>query len=150
MLNKATGIFLRESTLFVNEPVKIYHNTAQDGGGIYAYSSRVEFQPLVPMVDAYGYPLLPNKQSEIAHNIAKNNGGGIYAVSTTIDLRLYLTSTLTQTQLTLVEVECIYSRAPNCIYLKNINLLSSFLLLDGLVYRLQIKVTQLRAEAMSG
>ncbi len=35
------GIFLRESTLFVNEPVndpvKIYHNTAQDGGGIYAY-----------------------------------------------------------------------------------------------------------------
>ncbi len=42
--NTATSggrIFLRESTLIVNEPVKIYHNTAQDGGGIYAYSSRV-------------------------------------------------------------------------------------------------------------
>ncbi len=88
------GIFLRESTLFVNEPVKIYHNTAQDGGGIYAYSSRVEFQPLVPMVDAYGDPLPPNKQSEITHNIAENNGGGIHAVSSTIDL---LSHTLTLT-----------------------------------------------------
>ncbi len=78
------GIFLRESTLFVNEPVKIYHNTAhQDGGGIYAYSSRVQFQPLVPMVDAYGEPLYP---SEIAHNIAENNGGGIHAVSSTIEV----------------------------------------------------------------
>ncbi len=75
------GIFLRESALFVNEPVKIYHNTAQDGGGIYAYSSRVKFQPTVPMVDVYGKPLPPNKQSEIAHNIAENNGGSIYAVS---------------------------------------------------------------------
>ncbi len=83
------GIFLRESTLFVNEPVKIYHNAAQDGGGIYAYSSRVEFQPLVPLVyvDAYGSDPLPsNKPSEIAHNIAENNGGGIYAVSSTIEL----------------------------------------------------------------
>ncbi len=26
-----------------NEPIEIYHNTAQDGGGIYAYSSRVVF-----------------------------------------------------------------------------------------------------------
>ncbi len=82
------GIFLRESTLFVNEPVKIYHNTAQDGGGIYAHSSRVEFQPLVPMINAHGNPLRipPNKQSEIAHNIAENNGGGIHAVSSTIKL----------------------------------------------------------------
>ncbi len=79
------GIFLRESTLFVNEPIKIYHNTAhQDGGGIYAYSSRVEFQS-VQMVGAYGDPLPPNKQSEIAHNIAEN-GGGIHAVSSTIKL----------------------------------------------------------------
>ncbi len=85
------GIFLRESTLFVNEPVKIYHNTAQDGGGIYAYSSRVEFQPLVPLVDARGYPLPPNKQSEITHNFAENNGGGIHAVSSTIGLtQLYV------------------------------------------------------------
>ncbi len=75
---------LRESTLFVIEPVKIYHNTAQDGGG--AYSSRVEFQPSVPMVYAFGRLLPPNKQSEIAHNIAKNNGGGIHAVSSTIKL----------------------------------------------------------------
>ncbi len=37
------------------------------------------------------------------------------------------TSTLTQTQLTLEGVECIYSRAPNCIYLKIIqNLLSIY------------------------
>ncbi len=78
------GIFLRESTLFVNEPVKIYLNTAQDGGGIYAYSSRVEFKPLVRLVDARGYPFPPNEQSEIAHNIAENNGGGIHAVSSTI------------------------------------------------------------------
>ncbi len=82
------GIFLRESTLFVNEPIKIYHNTAQDGGGIYAYSRRVKFQPaLVQMLNAYGYPLPPNK-SEIAHNIAENNGGGIYAISSTIELSL--------------------------------------------------------------
>ncbi len=80
------GIFLRESTLFVNEPITIYHNTAQDGGGIYVYSSRVEFQPSVPLVDARGIPIPPNKQSEIAHNIAENNGGGIYAVSSTIEL----------------------------------------------------------------
>ncbi|XP_064389302.1 uncharacterized protein LOC135337314 isoform X2 [Halichondria panicea] len=79
------GIFLRESTLLVNEPIKIYHNTAQDGGGIYAYSSRVEFQS-VQMVDEYGRPLPPNKQSGIAHNIAENNGGGIIAVSSTIEL----------------------------------------------------------------
>ncbi len=32
------GIFLRESALFVNEPIEIYHNTAdKDGGGIYEY-----------------------------------------------------------------------------------------------------------------
>ncbi len=87
--NTATSggaIFLRSSTLFVNEPVKIYHNTAQDGGGIYAYSSRIEFQPLVSMVDAGGDPLPPNKSSEITDNIAENNGGGIYAVSSTIEL----------------------------------------------------------------
>ncbi len=48
------GIFLSLSALYVNEPVKIYHNTAQDGGGIYAYSSLVEFQRLVPMVSARG------------------------------------------------------------------------------------------------
>ena len=78
------GIFLRESTLVVNVPIKIYHNTAQDGGGIYAYSSRVDFQS-VQMVGAYGQRLPPNKQSEIAHNIAEN-GGGIHAVSSTIKL----------------------------------------------------------------
>ncbi len=82
--NTATSggaIFLRESTLFVNEPIEIYHNTAhQDGGGIYAYSSRVEF-----LSHAHGNPLSPNKQSKIAHNIAEN-GGGIYAVATTIKL----------------------------------------------------------------
>ncbi len=40
------------------------------------------------MVDAllYGDPLPLNKQSEIAHNIAENNGGGIHAVSSTIEL----------------------------------------------------------------
>ncbi len=74
------GIFLRESTLFVNEPITIYHNTAQDGGGIYAYSSRVEFQPSVPLLS------IPNIQSVITHNIAENNGGGIYAVASTIKL----------------------------------------------------------------
>ena len=78
------GIFLRESTLFVNEPIEINQNTAQDGGGIYAYSSRVEFQS-VQMVGAYGQRLSPNKQSEIAHNIAEN-GGGIHAVSLNIKL----------------------------------------------------------------
>ncbi|XP_064388868.1 uncharacterized protein LOC135336920 [Halichondria panicea] len=79
------GIFMRESILIVKEPIKIYHNTAhQDGGAIYAYSSRVEFQS-VPIVGAYGYSLPPNKQSGIAHNIAEN-GGGIYAVSSTIKL----------------------------------------------------------------
>ncbi|XP_064389142.1 uncharacterized protein LOC135337173 [Halichondria panicea] len=79
------GILLRESTLLVKEPIKIYHNTAQNGGGIYVYSSRVEFQS-VPMVGAYGQPLPPNRQSEIAQNIAENNGGGIYASSSTIEV----------------------------------------------------------------
>ena len=69
-------------TLFVNEPIKIYHNTAQDG--IYTYSSRVEFQS-VQMEYADGWPLSPNKQSEIAHNIAEN-GGSIHAVSSSIKL----------------------------------------------------------------
>ncbi|XP_064389191.1 uncharacterized protein LOC135337227 [Halichondria panicea] len=75
------GIFLRESTLFVNEPIEINQNTAHNGGGIYAYSSRVEFKS-VQMVGADTYP---NKQSEIAHNIAEN-GGGIYAVSSSVEL----------------------------------------------------------------
>ncbi len=43
------------------------------------YSSRVEF------VVGYWSPLPPNKQSEISENIAENNGGGIHAVSSTID-----------------------------------------------------------------
>ena len=72
------GIFLRVSTLFVNEPIEIYHNTAhKDGGGIYAHSSRVEFQSALPT--------LANIQSKIVENIAEN-GGGIYAVATTIKL----------------------------------------------------------------
>ena len=79
------GIFLRESTLFVNESLKIDHNTAhQDGGGIYAYSSRVEFQSVL-MQDPDGRPIPPNKPSEIDDNIA-TNGGGIYAIATTITL----------------------------------------------------------------
>ena len=77
------GIFLRKSTLFVNEPIDINQNTAhQNGGGIYAISSRVAFQS-VPVVD--GDSLSPNKSSKIAHNIAEN-GGGIHAVATTIEL----------------------------------------------------------------
>ncbi len=67
----------------------------------------------MPMVNARGNPLPPNKQSEIGHNIAENNGGGIYAISSTIELTQSYTSTLTQTQQTLVEVECIYSRVLN-------------------------------------
>ena len=79
------GIFLRESTLFVIESLKINHNTAhQDGGGIYAYSSRVEFQSVL-MLDPDGRPIPPNKPSEIDDNIA-TNGGGIYAIATTITL----------------------------------------------------------------
>ena len=71
------GIFLRVSTLFVNEAIEIYHNTAKNGGGIYADSSKVEFQ------SALRIPA--NIQSEITDNIAEN-GGGIYAVATTIKL----------------------------------------------------------------
>ncbi len=40
------------------------------------------------MVNARGLPIPPNKQSEIAHNIAENNGGGIHAISSTIELTL--------------------------------------------------------------
>ncbi|XP_064388865.1 uncharacterized protein LOC135336917 [Halichondria panicea] len=69
------GIFLRVSTLSVNEPIKINLNTAhQDGAGIYAHSSRVDFQSASA-----------NIRSEIVDNIA-GNGGGIYAVATTIKL----------------------------------------------------------------
>ena len=77
------GIFLRESTLFVNEPIEINLNTAQNGGGIYAYSSKIEFQSSGSVVSDYPLPL--NKQSKIADNIAEN-GGGIYAVATSIKL----------------------------------------------------------------
>ncbi|XP_064390017.1 uncharacterized protein LOC135337926 [Halichondria panicea] len=83
MLNNNTatsggGIFLRVSTLFVNEPTTINLNTAhQDGGGIYAHSSRVEFESALPIPS--------NIRSEIIENIAEN-GGGIYAVATTIKL----------------------------------------------------------------
>ncbi len=38
-------MFLRESTFFVHHPIEISHNTAQDGGGIYAYTSEIEFDP---------------------------------------------------------------------------------------------------------
>ena len=81
------GIFLRESTLVVKESLKIYQNTAhQDGGGIYAYSSIVEFQSvLMPGPDGWLDLLPPNEQSEIDDNIA-TNGGGIYAIATTIKL----------------------------------------------------------------
>ncbi len=73
MATSGGGIFLRESTLIVTEPIEINHNTAhQDGGGIYAFSSRVVFNT-------------SHKQSEIVDNIAEN-GGGIYAVATTIEL----------------------------------------------------------------
>ncbi len=74
------GIFLRESTLLVNKPIKINHNTAhQDGGGIYAFLSRVEFQSVSKRIGS-------NKpSSEIYDNIAEN-GGGINAVDTTIQL----------------------------------------------------------------
>ncbi|XP_064389558.1 uncharacterized protein LOC135337558 [Halichondria panicea] len=79
--NRATsggGIFLRVSTLLVNEPIKINLNTAQqDGGGIYAHSSRVEFESALPIPS--------NIRSEIVENIAEN-GGGIYAVVTYIKL----------------------------------------------------------------
>ncbi|XP_064397236.1 uncharacterized protein LOC135344080 [Halichondria panicea] len=79
------GIFLRESTLLVNEPLIIYQNTAhQYGGGIYAYSSRVEFHSVLMLS---GRPIPPNTPSEIAQNIA-TNGGGIYAIATTIKLTL--------------------------------------------------------------
>ncbi|XP_064389192.1 uncharacterized protein LOC135337228 [Halichondria panicea] len=69
------GIFLSVGTLIVNEPIKINFNAAkQDGGGIYAHSSRVEFQ--------YSSNI---KRTEIVGNIALN-GGGVYAVATTIKL----------------------------------------------------------------
>ncbi len=72
------GIFLKVCTLFANKPIEIYHNTAhKNGGGIYAYSSRVEFE------SALRIPA--NIYSEIVNNIAEN-GGGIYAVSSTIKL----------------------------------------------------------------
>ncbi len=74
------GIFLRESTFFVNEPIQIYYNTATDGGGIYAYSSRVEFRSVL-FRDGRSI-----KQSDIVDNIALKNGGCIYAVATTIKL----------------------------------------------------------------
>ena len=49
-------------------------------------ASRVEFQfVLMQGPDGSLRPLPPNTQSEIAHNIAEN-GGGIYAVSSTIKL----------------------------------------------------------------
>ncbi|XP_064397229.1 probable outer membrane protein pmp6 [Halichondria panicea] len=81
------GIFLRESTLFVNKEssLKINQNKAhKDGGGIYAYSSRLEFQSVL-MRGPSGELLPPHTQCEIAHNIAEN-GGGINAVATTIKL----------------------------------------------------------------
>ncbi|XP_064387273.1 uncharacterized protein LOC135335647 [Halichondria panicea] len=68
------GIFLSVGTLIVNEPITINLNTAhQDGGGIYAHSSRVDFQSVLRI------------PANIVDNIAEN-GGGIYAVATTIKL----------------------------------------------------------------
>ena len=69
------GIHLRESTMFVSHPIEISHNTAEYGGGIYAYLSSIKFTSEKE-----------NKQIVITNNNANQNGGGICAVASVIEI----------------------------------------------------------------
>ncbi|XP_064390063.1 uncharacterized protein LOC135337972 [Halichondria panicea] len=87
------GVFLRESTLFVHYPIEISHNKAQNGGGIYAYSSEIKFDSKVTTGCIFNRQFVLCTCSEmepvvlfesiIDRNDAQN-GGGIYAVASNI------------------------------------------------------------------
>ena len=88
------GVFLRESTLFVHDPIEISYNTAQNGGGIYAYKSEIGFDPQGTIGCEINNPLIlctcsimkiRLSESIIDRNEAQN-GGGIYAVASNIDV----------------------------------------------------------------
>ena len=52
------GIFLRESTLFVNKPVKIYHTQHRMVEGfMHILAELSSNQQYIPMVDAYGFTI---------------------------------------------------------------------------------------------
>ena len=70
------GIFLSESTMIVQRPIEISQNTAYYGGGIYAYLSSIEFTS----------EKLVNRQIMISNNNARQNGGGICAIASTIKI----------------------------------------------------------------
>ena len=67
------GIYLIESTMTVSHPIEISQNTADYGGGIYAYLSTIEFTSEEI-----------NKQIMITNNNARQSGGGICAIASTI------------------------------------------------------------------
>ena len=67
------GIYLRESTMTVSHPIGISHNTADYDGGIYAFLSSIEFTSEEI-----------NKQIMISNNNARQSGGGICAIASTI------------------------------------------------------------------
>ena len=70
------GILLRGSELVVRSPIMVSENTAQMyGGGIYAYQSVIDFTSDERKGESF-----------IIGNLAKQNGGGICAVASTITI----------------------------------------------------------------
>ena len=71
------GILLRESELVVQSPVIISHNKAEKfGGGIYAYQS------VIVITSKYFV-----SYKKIINNFAAQNGGGVYAIASTIKIK---------------------------------------------------------------
>ena len=65
------GIYLREGTVSLADCSDIYSNDALQGGGVYMITSTLT---------------IAGSCSEIQYNTATNNGGGIYAQGSTVNL----------------------------------------------------------------
>ena len=64
------AMHVTESTLYVNDQVIITYNTAENGGGIFLYQSDIRCQPKSALI--------------VSDNEANERGGGIHAISSTI------------------------------------------------------------------
>ena len=73
--NLGGGIFLRESIMIVYHPIEISQNIANYGGGIYAYSSFIQF---------FSKSGNENEHIMIKNNIARQSGGGFCLTMSTI------------------------------------------------------------------
>ena len=88
------GIMLKNSVLVVQSPVIISQNKAQMfGGGIYAYFSFIVFR------SDHKQHYLNSVEGIILKNFAGHNGGGVYAIASSIKLRHYYVTISSNTAL---------------------------------------------------